>query len=79
MPVGPDHGSPNVEEVLQIRHSSHTVEDESKKMRKGSMRDTVGSPWAMVIHFGNASQDHSARPIRYVSRQIGTYLPQILQ
>jgi len=43
-----------IKEVLQIRHGGYRVKDEADKVRKCPVRDAVGGPWTMMIHFRDA-------------------------
>lgn len=56
--VIPDGNAAFEKEVLEHCHAHGSIEDKSEEMRKGSVRDTVRCPRAMMIHFWYASANH---------------------
>ena len=48
----PDGVAAGGEVVGEEGHAEDGVEDEAEEMGEGGVRDAVGCPWAVVVHFG---------------------------
>ena len=51
----PDHGHGQEQQILQVGHGRHGVDQEANEGWKGHVRDAVGRPWTVMIHLGDAS------------------------
>lgn len=54
----PDDGSALPEQSLEVTHADHRIEQEADKMGKGEMRDTIGRPGTVMIHFRDTSMSN---------------------
>lgn len=53
--MGPDFHGADVEIVFEHTHAYAGVEYESEEVWEVGVRNAVGGPWAVVVHFGYTS------------------------
>lgn len=50
VPIAPNDGSAHVEEVFQLNHGDDGVENKTKEMGEGIVRNAIRCPWTMMVH-----------------------------
>lgn len=48
-------GRSDEQEVFEVDHRGHSVEEKAHKVRDRGMRDAIAGPWTVMIHLGDAS------------------------